>query len=185
MKKLTLFALLAIVATVATLQSCSKIASLLQYDVPVQSGTITISIPPSADTVGSTAGTAMNTLNVDSIIKANTGNALGVNNITSVKLTSVTLTLLNSSAANNFANFKSCYGSVSSNSNTTPYTVNVANNPDVTSSSLSLPVDSTAELKSYLTGTTYTYGLGGVLRRATTDTLTCTIVFQFKAHVQG
>jgi len=187
MKKLSLFSILAVSAAfaVTSIQSCSKIASTLQYDIPLQSGSVTIVIPPSADTSGTTMGSASNNINVDSVIKAGTANVLGVSNITSVKLTSCTLTLSNGTSANNFANFKSCYGSVSSNSNSTPYLISIANNPDVTSNSLTLPVDANAELKSYLTGTTFSYAAGGVLRRATTDSLTCVVNFTFNIHVKG
>ena len=188
MKKLTLFTVLAFavtVATVATLQSCSKVAKLLQYDIALQSGSVLVVIPPTSDTSATIAGTGTNSINVDSVIKAGTGNALGVSNITSVKITSVTLNLQNGTTANNFANFKSCYAQVSSNSNTTPYAINIANNPDQTSNTLTLPVDPNAELKGYLTGTQFNYAAGGILRRATTDTLKCVISFQFNVHVQG
>ena len=186
MKKLTFFSGMAIIATtILTLQSCSKVAKLLQYDIPLQSGSVTITIPATSDTSAAIFGSGANSINVDSVIKANTGNVLGVSNITSVKLTSATLTLQNSTDSNNFANFKSCYGSVSSNSNTTPYVLNIANNPDVTSNTLNLPVDANAELKGYLSGTQFNYAAGGVLRRPTTISLTCTIQFNFTMHVQG
>ena len=38
MKQLTNFSVLAIIFTIATLQSCTKIGSMLQYDIPLQSG---------------------------------------------------------------------------------------------------------------------------------------------------
>ena len=169
----------------ASLQSCTKLAKNLQYDLDMQTASVNIVLPPSTDTVGSASGTQTNHYNIDSFIKANTANVLGLSNITSVKIKSVTLTLNNATAAQNFANFRSCYGSVYSTGNTTPYVLTVANNPDVFASTLSLPVDTTADLRSYMNGNDFTYSLGGSLRRATTDSVRCTVQFAFKIHVQG
>ncbi len=169
----------------STLQSCDKVASLLQYDLALQTASAEVVLPPSADTVGSAAGSQVVYYNVDSFIKANTSNVLGINNIQSVKIESVTLTLLNPTATNNFANFRSASGSVYSNSNTTPYTMSISSNPDTYNTVLSLPVDSTVNLKTYLTGNQLTYSAGGSLRRATTDSVHIKVDFKFKVHVQG
>ncbi len=168
------------------LNSCTKLAQALQYDLAMQTATVNITIPPYPDTTIAANGTQSNTYNVDSFIKANTANVLGVSNITSAKITSCVVTLLNPTVAENFANFKTCNASFHTNGNTTPFTVTIPNNPDVYSSTLTLPVDTTAELKGYLTGgSTFTYNLGGSLRRPTTDSLHATCTFTFKLHVQG
>ncbi len=169
----------------STLQSCDKVANLLQYNLALQTASAEIVLPPSDTTAGSASGSQMVYYNVDSFIRANTGNALGINNIESVKIESCTLTLLNPSAGNNFANFQSASGSVYSNTNTTPYTLSIASNPDTYASVLSLPVDTAANLKSYLTGNQLTYSAGGTLRRATTDSLHVKVDFKFKVHVHG
>ena len=185
MKQLTNFSVMAIIFTIATLQSCTKIGSMLQYDIPLQSGSVTITIPPTSQTSGSITGIGSNSINIDSVIKANTAGLLGVNNITSVKLTSASMVLQNANSTNNFQNFKSCTASFTSNSDATPYQLNVTNNPDTYASTLTLPVDSTQELKSYLNGTQFSYSAGGQLRTATSESLTCTITFTFNIHVQG
>ena len=185
MKLVSTIALATAIASVVTLQSCSKLASALNYDLTLQTASVNITIPPSAYTTAALSGSVNNYVNVDSFIKANTANVLGISNITSVKITSAVMTITNGSTANNFANFKSCYASVASNTNMTPYTINIDSNPDVYSTSLPLPVDSTKELKSYLSGNQFTYTGGGILRRAVTDSIKCTVSFKYSIHVQG
>lgn len=169
----------------STLQSCDKVASLLQYDLAMQTASAEVVIPPTTDTVGSSSGSQTVYYNIDSFIKANTGNVLGLNNITSAKIQSCTITLENPTSANNFANFRSAYGSVYSNSNTTPYTLSITSNPDTYSDVLTMPLDTSVNLKPYLTGNQITYSMGGSLRRATTDSIHCRVEFKFKIHVQG
>ena len=179
-------AIATILASVLLLQSCTKMGNLLQYNLALQSGSVTVAIPPMSNT-GSMASVdaGSNTINIDSFIKAHTAGLLGVANIQSVKLTSCTITVQNGSSANNFANFESCSASFSSNAEITPYQVNISDNPDVYSTSLTMPVDTTTELKNYLVGNQFNYSVGGKLRRSTTDTLNCTIQFQFNVRVQG
>jgi hypothetical protein len=184
----SLIAVAGIAATcigLSTLQSCDKVANLLQYSLDLQTASAEVVLPPSTDTVGSASGSQVVYYNVDSFIRANTGNALGIDNIESVKIESCTLTLLNPTTANNFANFRSATGSVYSNSNTTPYSMSITNNPDVYATTMSLPVDTTVNLKSYLTGNQLTYSAGGSLRRATTDSVHVKVDFKFKIHVHG
>lgn len=186
MKKFKLFSVLAVIAVASVgLHSCSKIAQALQYDIPLQTGSVTIVIPPTPADSGYASGTASNTINIDSVIKANTSNTLGVSNVTSLKLTSATMLIQNPDSADNFQNFSSCTASFYTNSNTTPYQVTIANNPNVYESTLNLPIDSTVELKSYINGNQFTYSAGGNLRTSTTKSLTCTISFTFDIHVQG
>ena len=174
-------------ATLLTIQSCNKLASALQYNFAMNTGSVTVVIPAISDTgTQLTLGTASNTYNVDSVIKANSASTLGISNITSIKLTSCVVTITSGySTANNFANFESCNASFSSTSNTTPYVISIPSNPDVNATSISIPVDPTAELKSYISGTTFNYSLGGKLRRATTAPITCTVQFTFAVNVQG
>ena len=169
-----------------TFQSCTKIANQLQYNLDMHSGSVTVMIPPSSNTsTESTIGAGMNNINVDSFVKAHTAGLLGAANILSVKLTSCTMTLDKGNTANSFANLQSCNASFSSNAEVSPYKVSIASNPDVYSTSISLPVDTTTELKGYMLGSQYNYSLGGRLRRATTDSMKCTINFQFRLRVQG
>ena len=185
MKKLSFVSVLAIIVAVVALNSCSKVASLLLYDVPLQSGSVTINVPATSDTGATASGSATNSINIDSVIKAYTANALGVSNITSLKLTSINIIVNNPDSTNNLQNFSSLYASFTANTSSTPYVINIPNNPNTYAASLSVPVDSTAELKSYLNGNNFTYSVGGHLRAATTTTLNCTVNFTFDIHVQG
>ena len=185
MKRISLLSLSAIIAILCSMQSCTKIGSLLQYDIPMQSGNITITIPPTENSITALTAGGTNTINIDSIIKAHTAGMLGINNITSVKLTSAAMTLQNADANNSFANFQSCFVSFTSNSDNAPYQISINDNPNVFTASIELPVDTTAELKNYISGSNFSYTTGGQLRAATTKSLTCTITFTFNLHVQG
>ena len=171
-----------------SMSSCTKLAKNLQYDLDMQTATVDITIPPCLDTTVAVAGTQSANYNIDSFIKANTANVLGVSNITSAKIQSCVLEIQQTSTSefNNFANFKSVSASLHTDKNLTPYTLKIDNNPDVYSLSLSVPVDPNAELKGYLNnGNMFTYTLGGSLRRKTTDTIHCKATITFKVHVQG
>ena len=171
---------------VSSLQSCTKLAKNLQYDLNLQTASVQVTIPVTSDTSVTAGATQTNYYNVDSFIKANTANVLGLANITSAKIKSCTITLDSGySADNNFANFRSCSASVYSSSNATPYLLSVANNPDTYATTLSLPVDTTTDLKSYLTGSNFTYNVAGHLRRPTTQVIKATVQFAFTVHVQG
>jgi hypothetical protein len=160
------------------LQSCDKVTG--DIDLPAMTGTIQVAIPPTTDTSSArTLGTGVNTYNIDSFIKANTNGTLGIDNIKKARITSLKLTLANPSAANNFANLQSYYASFYTNTNTTPYSVPEQNNPDEYADTRNLPVDANADLKGYFTGTQFTYSVGGKLRRAITDSLRCTVTFEY------
>lgn len=171
-----------LLAVAGSFQSCSKLLKNLHFNLSMQTETVTVTIPPSTGSIS--VGPITSSYNVDSFIKANTGNQLGISNITSVKISACVLNLNNSTTANNFANFQSCSASFYSNTNQTPYALSISGNPDVQSTQLSLPVDSTAQLSSYL-GNQFTYNLSGSLRRPTTIPLNCTITFTYSLVVQG
>jgi hypothetical protein len=175
----------AVFGTIIGLSSCGKIANLLNFKLTMQTDTVNVTIPVTSNTNGIiTVGPTVSAYNVDSFIRANTGNQLGISNITSVKLNSVTFKLNNANSSNNFANFQSVSASFSSNTNSTPYTINIADNPDTYATTISLPVDTTVDLKTYL-GNQFTYSISGQLRRPTTVPLNCTITFNFNVSVQG
>jgi len=170
---------------VFALQSCSKLTNLLHFNLSMQTESVNFTIPLVTDTSGTfTVGQNTNAYNVDSFIRASTGNQLGEANITSVQLSSVVLVLNNATTSSNFQDFESCTASFYSNTNTTPYVLSISDNPDVYASSLSLPVDTSVNLASYL-GNQFTYSFTGKLRHATTAPLNCTVTFTFSVKVQG
>ncbi len=173
-------------ATMVILNSCSKLTNNLQYDLDMQTASIDVIIPAYGDTSISVFGSQTVDFNIDSFIKANTANLMGVSNITSAKIKSCALKLTDPTPAANFANFKSCSGSFYTNGDTTPFGITITNNPDKYAETLLLPVDTTAELKGYLSnGNKFTYSLGGKLRRATAAPVHCTATFTFAVHVKG
>lgn len=170
------------IALLFSFASCNKLKDAVKVNVAMQSADISFSIPPQP--VGTqTLSSFTATLNVDSIIKANASN-MGINNIKSVKITSCSFTLLNADATNNFGALSACQATLSSSSNTTPVTLaEISNNPDANSSSLSLPVNSSVELKNYFSGTSFYYTISGTTRRATTQTMNCTATVKFDVQV--
>ena len=170
---------------ILSLQSCGKLANLLNFKLNMQTDSVNVTIPVTTGVNGEiTVGPSTTSYNVDSFIHSQTGNQLGISNITSVKIAAVTFTLTNPDSLNNFQDFESISASLYSNTNSTPFTVNIPSNPDVYAATLSAPVDSSIELKSYI-GTQFNYSLTGKLRRSTTKPLNCTITFKFNVAVQG
>jgi hypothetical protein len=180
-------AVLAVLGSVTTMQSCSEAAKKIHYDLPLQPGALEVTIPPTNDTTNVKNNLAANSVhvNIDSFIRAKTGGRLGIDNITSVRILSVRLTLVNGNAANNFANFQSAFASFSSTSNMTPYSVTIPNNPDLAAYFLELPVDPNKDMRSYMTGDVFYYSVGGKLRRPVTQEVKCKIEFQFNIAVNG
>jgi len=176
---------LAIICLTSALQSCSKLAQIINYNLAMQSSSVTVSIPPENAT-GSIETFCSGSANydIDSFIRASTLGTMGINNISSVKLLSCVLTLQNASNSNNFDNLASCSASFTT-SDMAPYEIGVTDNPAVYATTLSIPVDTTVELKSYLTGNQFTYTLKGLLRKAVTDTMKCTIQFTYSVKVRG
>ena len=188
MRKINLtsaIAIAVIITSISVLQSCNKVADALRFDLKLHTGSVNIVIPASGVTAGtSTFGPTTVSYNVDSFIQAQTGTLLGVKNISSAKLASVTLTINDATPANNLANLQSVYAQFSSNTYPTPFVVSVPNIPDVYASSINIPVDTSAELKSYL-GNQFIYSLTGQLRRATTQDMHCTVEYAFNIVVKG
>jgi len=189
MKTKSLIILACISFTTLGIYSCSKLKSLLQYNLNMQTASYSFTIPITSDTSKvNSLGNVSLSYNIDSFIKASTSNVLGLSNITSAKVNSVVFTLQNPDTANNFANIQNATVTFTSNASNTPYTLGgISNNPDVYAYTLNLQVDSTQNLISYISPTTnqFNYSISAKLRRPTTDTLNCTVTVQFSVHVQG
>jgi hypothetical protein len=181
---------LAIAAMSVMYTSCSKIDALISSAlVSWTSTTVSFDVPVIADTTNESAiGTGSYTYNLDSLIKAQTSNQFGLKNVSHFYLTSCTLTILNPDAANNFANFQSASGTISTSANATPATIgNVTNNPDTYAATLSVPVNTTTDLKSYVSPsgtTTFSYSITGKARRATNKVLNATVHVEYSIGVK-
>lgn len=184
-KLITISAFALTIGTIAILPSCTRIANLLTANVAMQTESVNVTIPVTTGVNGViSVGPESNKYNVDSLIQAQTAGQFNASNINSVKLKSVIFTLSNSNTMNNFANFESVSATFYSNTDNTPYTVSIPSNPDITTNTLMLPVDTARELKSYI-GNEFFYTVEGKLRRPTTIPLECTITFAFNLKVQG
>ncbi len=184
MKKLIIFTTLVLLAGVCiTTQSCKKI-HLLNYDLPLRTY-VMLHIPP-GDSTALISDTSISYVDIDSVVKGGTGSVYGYKNISSIKLTSLTMTLANGDDSDNFANFQSCFLYFTTNSGTnysSAYQLDLTNIPDSYTNYKALPVSTTDELKSYLIGNQFNISGGGVLRRRTTKTLNCQVQIDFNMHV--
>ena len=185
-RRLFLYAAL-IACTGIMYSSCGKIASLIRATaISWQAVDVSFNVPIVTDTANFTSvGSGSFTYNIDSLIKAQTLNQLGLANIDQFTLTSCTMTIQNPDASNNFANFESAGGSLSTSANTTPITMGTITTPDTYSATLNVPV-TTANLKAYVSpsGTTmFTYSVQAKARRATTKVLNVTVHVEYNIHV--
>ena len=172
------------------LNSCSKVAQQIAQSIGWTGIDVTISVPPSTTVdTGSyaTVGTGTFTYNLDSFVKANTGGTLGLKNVDQFKFKSCTLTILNPDAANNFANFKQAKASFYTSNNTVPTLLGeITDNPNTYASTLTLPVNTTTNLRPYLPTTgpvTIMYDISGALRAVRTVTLQVQVHIEYDIHV--
>lgn len=127
-------------------------------------------------------GLIRQTMNLDSIIKAETSNAFSLDDISSINMEEVKVTILNPDTDNNFANFEEGWLEFNTNFNTTPILVASGLNPDVYAESWLLPVDKAINLKEYLKGNHLAYILQAKARRVTTKPLECKLAIKFKVN---
>jgi hypothetical protein len=182
MQKLSLLPKVAIAAffsATVLLQSCDKVIENAAIDLPAMTATAEVIVPVTNNTsTQQDMGSQVVNYNVDSFIKANTNGTLGINNIKSAKLKSCKIKLNDgSNADNNFQNFESCYASFFTNTKTTPIKMTV-NGPtqETYEMSLEVPKDDLAE---YFKGTSFTYNVGGKLRKAVTQEVKATVTIEY------
>ena len=178
---------ISLVSAAFMFQGCNKLKALLQYDLYYTTADATFTIYAIQDTIMHTGvGATTVNINVDSFIKANTSNQLDLSSIKHAYLESCTMNLTNADSTNNFANFKTCAASFSTDLNSSVVTIGtITNNPDVFASSIVVPIDSTIDYATYLGAHTISYSVDGKARRFTTTSLTGHITLKFKIHVQG
>jgi len=121
-------------------------------------------------------------INLDSIIKTETNNAFSLDNITTISVEEVKVTILNPDANNNFANFEEGWLEFNTNVNTTPILIATGLNPDVYSDFWLMPVDKSQNLKEYLRGNHLAYVMSAKARRVTTKPLDCKVAVKFKVN---
>ncbi|MBL7811463.1 MAG: hypothetical protein JNL57_04490 [Bacteroidetes bacterium] len=162
---------------------CEKLKKKLFKAFTTGAVTENFTIPVITDTtVKADWGTINNPYNIDSIIKAETGNLFSLNDIKKITVDEVKLELTDADADNNFANFREGYCGFYTDVNTTPVEIATGVNPDVYSSTWMLPPIADINLKDYLSGHSLTYLLAGKARRATNKVLHGKIHVKF--HVE-
>ena len=172
------------------LMSCGKLASLINKTLNITTPGQNFTIPPvpynstlSVNFLPSLNGSFE--YNLDSFIKANTDGALGINNITFLRIDSCTFTVTNPTATSNFQAFDTASIAFTSSSNSTPYVLK-ASQPNVYSVNLTMrPADTTINMQSYIQGNTFKYTISGKMRSATTDSMKCTGAMSFTVRIKG
>jgi hypothetical protein len=162
--------LVAVLALSTLLHSCNKVKDAISINIPTQTVTADFTIDPQP--VGTQQLAAFQFgINLDSLIKIQ-NSSLGLGNIKSAKVKSITLTLSNATQADNFAVVSACEAGLTSNSNNT-YKVfaSLTNNPDAFSTTLDIPVNQDVDLKDYFNATAFYYKVSATTRRATSTTL--------------
>lgn len=180
--KLTAITMMAMVAILG-LSSCEKIKDKLFTAFITNSADVEFTINIVTTTNAKTEiGLIKQTVNLDSIIKAETGNAFSLDDITSINMEEAKVTILNPDATNNFANFEEGWLEFNTDINLTPILVATGLNPDVYADSWMLPVDKSINLKDYLKGTHLAYILQAKARRVTSKPLDCKLAIKFKVN---
>jgi hypothetical protein len=189
MKKNILLPLLAAFICIMMFNSCSKVANAVAQALTWQGVDVSFTVSPISDTVNQQSiGTGTFTYNLDSFIKAKTSNLLGLKNVDTLRFSTCTLTITNNADANNnFQNFEMASASFSTSANTTSTSLGqITNNPNTYATILSIPVNSTTNLKSYIPNSgslTVNYTCSGKLRTKTTNTLTINAHVDYYIHV--
>jgi hypothetical protein len=174
MKKTTLSILIA-VFVLATIVSCKKAAKALfpgaEFDLPET----VVPVPPIPFVLPFEVGldTITQRINLDSIVRANTGNNFGAGDISSVTLQSIKFRITDSLADdnNNFSNFESARFTLTSNSNSTPVEVANITFPTTRTDAVTYTPSNPIELRSYLDGNELKYIVYGKIRKVTTKEL--------------
>lgn len=152
--------------------SCDKIKDLAKVNFNLENADGEFTIPVIVAAGNAQLSTSDIYMNLDSIIKAQ-NSKLGADNIKEVKISSCDLSLTNGDVDNNFSVLESCMLEIKSNTKTEFVKMaNLSNNPDVEAQNLSLPVESSLDLKDYfLSATQFSYRITGKARKTTNKEL--------------
>lgn len=169
---------------ISLFSSCDKIKDAIKADINLNPSDIDFTIPIISQTSSTTTISDVDVvMNIDSIIKANNVK-LSSKNIKSVKLKSCTFNMIDGDANNNFSALESVSVKIKS-SNKTDYTtlVDITNNPNVEAYSLTVPINTTIDLKDYFDATSFSYSIGGVARKTTTKEIKCKATLKYSLSV--
>jgi hypothetical protein len=113
-------------------------------------------------------GTFRQEFNLDSTIRANTGDVYGAKDVSSVKVKQIVFNLSNADEQNNISNFESARLTFLSNIRADTLTIASIAFPDTYATSYTYTPVNSPELKPYLDGSVFYYNAYGKVRRITT-----------------
>ncbi|TKC09340.1 hypothetical protein [Pedobacter frigoris] len=171
------------VALMIAFSSCSKIKEATQRDISISPAGVTFTVPIITSlNAGTTIGTVPVTMDLDALIKAQ-ASKFGISNVKNVRITGVKIKLNDSDATNNFANLENLSATIKSNTSEV-VVASVTGNADAEKSELTIPITGgNAELKSFVTASSFSYVLTGKARRVTTKPLSATATFTYTLTV--
>jgi len=161
--------LVAVLALSTLLHSCDKVKDAISINVPTQ--TVNADFYIAAQQQGAQAVVSLPVgLNLDSLIKIQ-NSSLGIGNIKSAKIKSISLAFSNTTATDHIGSFSACEVSLASSAKP-DYTViaGTTSIADANVASFDIPVKD-VDLKEYFNSTSFTYKLSATVRRATTTEL--------------
>ena len=157
--------------------SCTKtILSLFPgFDIKVPDMQVTIPAIPVVPTQEVDLGSFSMHFNLDSTIKANTGNVFSIGSVGSMKISQVLVTLANGNTLNNLSNFESVRILISSSYNATETEMVNLNFPTTEAYTYTSSPTNAPDILSYYYGTEIRYRILGKLRKPTTTSLNLTM----------
>lgn len=171
-----------VVASVACLlvvagMSCKKVIKAIFPGINVKLADVTLQVPvPPIFLSGEVnLGNFTQKFNLDSIVKVNTGGTFTVDDITSVKVKEITLTILNPDQFNNLSNFDYVRLGISSNTVSEVKTITTINFPDTYAATITNVPTESYNILAYAKGTEIYYNVAGKMRKPTTKTLTVVV----------
>ena len=161
---------LLLVAIIAMASSCKKVEETTDQNITITSDAISTNIDPVSNiTTNATLGTFTLPIDLGAKIQEK-ASLLGLKNLKSVKIQSVTIELLNGTPGNDFGNLESVEVEISADNQAAQFAARIANNT-TTGNKLVVPANGNVELKTLVTGVNVSYRLKGKLRQAITKVL--------------
>lgn len=169
-------------AALLGLSSCEKINEALDQEFTIKVLEVPVQLEPQSTLEEKKLGELTVNFNLDSAIRANTDNRLGVDDIDSVTVEEITVALTNADAANNMRNFESARVQIITPSDPTPQVIAQENNPDGADvqTSMSLDPQQVNDLRDQLQQSNVKYEVWGKARRTTSNTLNGILTVKFK-----
>lgn len=190
MKKIVLTG--AVVSFALLFNSCKNNAIEIDFPEFVTSPYVISGDIPACGGAIDTAVTSSISINVDSLIKANTSGKLGVNNISTLyPVDAIVMNITNGDSLNNFSNVENLYANIKSNviPNETPFLTDISIvDTMATTLDVSSKIHYDTDLRQYVASsgnTNFNYAFHFAMRRATTQTIHFTMAVKFKIKAKA